>query len=549
MEQGHKEEFFELGLCLAGAISAGAYTAGVIDRLIEALEDWEVRKKLDPENTPQHQVKITTIGGASAGGMTAMITASIVHEEYQPMKEVSGEKFPNKLYDSWVNMVAEDMLTEILKTNDLDDNTITSLLNSNFIDQISEKAMPLEVDPKKKVKEKSYFSKKMKVFLTLTNLNSFENVVDFDGASGSKDEYFIQSFNDYACFKLAESESEYSNDGWMPLNFEKEINTSTARVSSMATGAYPGGLNARVLKRKWQYLWDNDWINPNKKTLVKHEKGSPKINKSYIVDGGMINNEPFEYLKKAMCQRDTKEEPELETCFSKINKTIVLIDPFPSQQYDYVKHTGIINILGGTLNALIGQSRIKTSDFNEALDINNGSQFIIAPSSKRKEEEYNGSFAIASGCLGGFGGFIKKDFRKHDFYLGRMNCEKFLRNYFTFPEDSTNPIFINGYKDVLNKAIFKSTKVENRLQIIPLFSDVASKNVPEYPKVSAADVKKYLPQIKNRIQKIMMNSVGDSSIAKVKMWMGCKVLLNKKIANAVMKTILKSLKEHDLLNE
>ncbi|NBR14881.1 MAG: hypothetical protein EBU01_09950, partial [Crocinitomicaceae bacterium] len=63
-----------MGLCLAGAISAGAYTAGVIDYLIEALERWETEKKQN-EDIPKHRVVIEVIGGASAGGMTGIITA------------------------------------------------------------------------------------------------------------------------------------------------------------------------------------------------------------------------------------------------------------------------------------------------------------------------------------------------------------------------------------------------------------------------------------------------------------------------------------------
>ena len=35
---------FEIGLVMAGAISAGTYTAGVIDFLIEALDEWESAK-------------------------------------------------------------------------------------------------------------------------------------------------------------------------------------------------------------------------------------------------------------------------------------------------------------------------------------------------------------------------------------------------------------------------------------------------------------------------------------------------------------------------
>ncbi len=33
-----QNEPFQLGICMAGAVSAGAYTAGVLDCLMEALE-------------------------------------------------------------------------------------------------------------------------------------------------------------------------------------------------------------------------------------------------------------------------------------------------------------------------------------------------------------------------------------------------------------------------------------------------------------------------------------------------------------------------------
>lgn len=60
-----------IGLCLAGAVSAGAYTAGVIDYLLETLERWEKAKELFPDDPkiPRHKVEIEVITGASAGGI------------------------------------------------------------------------------------------------------------------------------------------------------------------------------------------------------------------------------------------------------------------------------------------------------------------------------------------------------------------------------------------------------------------------------------------------------------------------------------------------
>ena len=47
---------FELGLCLGGTVSAGAYTAGVLDFLIEALDAWTRAKEDKAPDAPPHEI-------------------------------------------------------------------------------------------------------------------------------------------------------------------------------------------------------------------------------------------------------------------------------------------------------------------------------------------------------------------------------------------------------------------------------------------------------------------------------------------------------------
>ena len=54
----------------------------------------------------------------------------------------------------------------------------------------------------------------------------------------------------------------------------------------------------------------------------------------------------------------------------------------------------------------------------------------VAGTSGEKNERY----AIATGVLGGFGGFLDESFRAHDYQLGRRNCQKFLRDIFSVGE-------------------------------------------------------------------------------------------------------------------
>src|SRR4051795_1965562 len=105
---------FEIGLVMAGAISAGAYTAGVIDFLIEALDEWEKAKEFarqHPDNPkarecPMHEVKIKVLTGSSAGGMTAGLAAGLLGMKYDSVTAQAPPDQPatpvnNNLYRSW----------------------------------------------------------------------------------------------------------------------------------------------------------------------------------------------------------------------------------------------------------------------------------------------------------------------------------------------------------------------------------------------------------------------------------------------------------------
>jgi hypothetical protein len=77
----------------------------------------------------------------------------------------------------------------------------------------------------------------------------------------------------------------------------------------------------------------------------------------------------------------------------------------------------IVSIFSALLPALIDQARFKPSEIILAANPKHGSRYLIGPSrvtSDGKEQRYG----IASGLLGGFGGFVARSFRDHDFQLG-----------------------------------------------------------------------------------------------------------------------------------
>jgi predicted acylesterase/phospholipase RssA len=196
---------FKIGLCLAGAVSAGAYSAGVIDYLLEALEEWEKRKITDPENTPKHQIEISGIGGASAGGITGLILASMLDENWSPVKKVDHieDSFSeNKLYNAWVDMEENNMMKKLLEIEN--HNSCDSLLNSDFIDRLANKILTSHSNINF---SRPFISDHVKVFVTLTNLRGMDFNIAFKSNTQKGENYIVTSHNDYACFKVSKNQN------------------------------------------------------------------------------------------------------------------------------------------------------------------------------------------------------------------------------------------------------------------------------------------------------------------------------------------------------
>lgn len=462
----------------------------------------------------------------------------------------------NKLYHSWVDMTETDMLSILLNTADIQKNELTSILNSDFIEEIAERAMPVSGKNKP---ERDYISENLKVFVTLSNLRGMRYPVDFRSRS-SYNQYQVVTHNDYGCFKLANSEQDYSHDGWIPLNFQTGLNTDLAKNAAMATGAFPVGLKSRIISRNKKYLNDLTWFDHITKTAGKPFEEDPYY--SMNVDGGMINNEPFEKVfeqlkKESYPNRNIPNDANIIKDPDYFRSTVLMIDPFPNEEEPdkFDENSRLSKILGDTLGAMINQSPVKPSELIQALSPDNYKQFLISPvrytvNPPGKEIKIEGKRAIACGDLGGFSSFISKEFRIHDYFLGRANCERFLRHYFTVPANTANPIFINGYKNV-DKAKFLSK--DGELPIIPIFNEEGGLYMPVFsngstwPTVSSNYIKSYRKQLKKRIEKVLFTISEYSKTQRFLLWIGAKILINGKLADSVINTINKSLLEHRLL--
>ncbi|GAA4743227.1 patatin-like phospholipase family protein [Flavisolibacter ginsenosidimutans] len=570
MPQPETNKKFYVGVCMAGAVSAGAYTAGVMDYLMEALEEWRKQKESGNPNTPSHEVEIPVIGGASAGGMTGIITAAALNHSITPVKPPqtanAKEEHPeNKFYHSWVDLLGEDMFSMMLDTADMEDEQIISLLNSSFIDTVASRVVQTDAVGWKPAPP--YISKDLKVFATLTNLEGFGYNIAMKGTGKSPAKYYMSIHNDYACFKLnADGEMQHSEeDGWIPLDFKTGENTDVAKNAAMATGAFPVGLKSRELKREAAEV--------NKLPFCRDVTDHFPVKGPYCttlnVDGGVINNEPFERVREVLNNVATDDEKEDENgnkAYNNENKfgsTVLLIDPFPSHEPGAFKSSQkLFDVVGLTFGAMLEQMRAKPAKLADAMNDNCVGQFLIAPSRRLPkldgtEKDAAGDEAIACGAMGGFSGFLNKEFRIHDYFLGRFNCELFLRDYFTVSEKALNEneIFRQGYAGI-NKEAFASKRKEGHYQIIPIFTPHPPEGQLPMPVFSSGSnwpvmeekkVDAFEPAVRKRAQGLLMNSVKLKGIEKFLVWVGAKVVLNGLLTKKVMDAIKKSLQAQELL--
>lgn len=104
------EGTFEFALVLGGTVSAGAYTAGAVDFLIEAL-DWLTAAQQNGD-APRHTVLLKLIAGTSGGGVNAAIAARALAFDYPRVTRGSplGGQQPsgNPFYDIWINTLRLD---------------------------------------------------------------------------------------------------------------------------------------------------------------------------------------------------------------------------------------------------------------------------------------------------------------------------------------------------------------------------------------------------------------------------------------------------------
>ncbi|PZU48986.1 MAG: hypothetical protein DI568_06850 [Sphingomonas sp.] len=490
-------ECFEIGLVLAGAVSAGAYSAGVLDYLWEALDDWEVAKETDAWehgndfekwSVPPHALRIRVVAGASAGSVCSALIAVAAQRHFLPVRatqeNVGGpdaDRADNPFYDLWVNRLD---IRGMLATGDIGPETsfmtLRSLLNSGVVRSAADSVLAAvqgPVEGRTFPGIRRYLADPLPVALSVANLNGVPFRYRFEGLEGAR--FATIRHADVMRF-LVHADSKPLPEPGRPGGFRivEGVPTSDATLNpkagewvalanaALASGAFPLAFAPiELTKSADDYRFDlrirgdtevaddTQWAQPATLCAGFSTVDGSIDHRFDTADGGTMNNQPFQYARSIL----TGPLGELDDKGATARKAMVIIDPFPADEkkepagLDIPPRVplGVVGAAAKLLRAWINQARYDANDLALAADIDTYSRFMLSPLRGRRTPDGGlgttalGQAAIASGAMGGFSGFLSRAYRHHDFLLGRRNAENFLRNYFALPED--NSLFHQGW--------------------------------------------------------------------------------------------------------
>lgn len=500
------DDEFTLGIVMAGAVSGGAYQAGVTDFLLQALDQWELAKKSSSDKTPNHKIRIKALAGASAGGMTASILMSSLSGAVTPVTEYNFSRpEENRLYDAWVNRID---IMHLLETKDLDadpKSPVVSLFDSSVIDEIAANAISRPQTPK----SRSYFSDPLSLTLCLANRSGVPYRIDmrvFDQESGPQG-LDMRMHGDNRRFYLSESNQPLPAATKLPTDNYNDPSWERLRQAAMATGAFPLGLRPRVTKRDQSDYLQKPWLIPSicdpKKdsatceSVISIEPKWPSQTADYsfiTVDGGTMNNEPIDLAREAIAGPGVR----LERRGDLAKAAVILIIPFPgltptpveADLGQHLENIGLIQNAMAMVGAWLEQARFKPQELLLALDEDVFSRFMIAPSGSNVPPNAKIKDPIAAASFRSFGGFLERQYRDHDYQLGRRNCQRFLQEHLLLP--ASNSLFDNWPKAARDAFNRHDEKYGDMLPIIPVMgtatTEVPSHNWPVMTKKRFRDI-------------------------------------------------------------
>lgn len=515
---------FEIALTMAGAVSGGAYTAGVLDYLVEALDTWQALKEAenglapDQRKAPTHNVLLCGASGASAGSMCSAILGISLNGKF-PHVHWDGISDQNKVdgvgnpfFEAWVKKIR---IEDLLSTADKNISPLPSLLNSQPIDNILKDVLNFTLPPATRPWVANPFIARFGV----TNLRGVSYDVAMKGNTAAG--YQMRVHADHMDFKIATPSGQAWASGLPKLSAAITLTTRPSPTdkswesfgtASVASGAFPFALKPRRLERPNTDYDQRQWIVAEGSTATSciRPEELPIPYAFYCMDGGLTDNEPFELARQVLTGGPWNTNPREG---SMANRAVIMIDPFVEDAQVPDDEAGrsqvgvavkLQELFMPMLDAWKMQCRFKPSELALAHREDVYSRFLVAPS---RGDATPQTHPLAAGGLGAFLGFCHESFRIHDYLLGRRNCQLFLQRHFTLPAE--NPIIQAGYFDANGniKSGLESLQAKTgEWPIIPIVGSLATREEarPQWP------IGKFKPETLRTLLKARIDMVLDT---------------------------------------
>lgn len=531
------DQTFELGLVLGGTVSAGAYTAGALDLLVQALDAFHAQA------APPHQVKLRLAAGSSGGAVSSAILGISLNRAFDHVADLQANlnaegagPANNMLWNIWVNALS---FLPMLDTDDL--NTaiqdfpqppdpwappvqhVPALLNGKVINQAVKTVVDYATEAG--TVSRPWAASPFRIATTVCNLRGMPHQVANVPSEGVFTGSAYVEHDDFAWFVVpnvlgtadGDPTQALPNEFWLSANPQagQTVSYQTLGDYARASGAMPVGLPSRPLSRPAEhYLYRpyariNDqgavelgWPSPNWAQLPDVMAGGPY---SFTgVDGGTLNNDPVKIAHDALSGIGVQNPrpPDLA------DRALLLIDPLADQP-SAVNPVGlsVVAAVGGVINTFISGARYLTSDLELFQDKDVFSRFQLVPTRLGLDgkaipgdgaaTDANGNPVVGEAALAGtdlfaLGGWCARPFRVHDFLLGRLNMATYLRRELILRAD--NDLFknwplglVNDYclqenGDRLNGQVTAATdKTTYYLPVIPMPPDNFGVVIPIWP--------------------------------------------------------------------
>lgn len=526
---------FELGLVLGGTVGVGAYTAGALDALVEALHAWHA-------NDPPHRVSIPFTAGASGGAVCATLLSLIstrrinhIHADQARLIADTADR-GNQLFDVWVNRLDGGRL---LDTDDIGAGAPKSVLNAGVLDATVRDIAQYARDPGVPTLDRPYFAKPYRWAITLANMRGIPyrlQVAAFEGFEGGM---FVQH-DDCARFAMPNGidlattpDAKREDEFWVVPGATPPgpgfATYETMGQYTLGSAAFPIGFPARNLERPIQHYQLRPLIYPTQERITFNDvkwpepltadvlEGGGTTYRFTTVDGGMFNVDPVSLVHRELAGLlgRNPRAPEEAT------RGLFMIDPLASMpRFLEPTNNQLSHVLKALVGAATGGARYLTADMQLLGDPNCFSRFQLVPYREIDGQRVIGEDALAGSALGAFCGFLCRPYRVHDFLLGRHNMLNYLRRVLTLRGD--NKLF-DGWSDDL-RTNYACDSNGNRLPqdavgerkgyylpIIPVTADVDATARPAWP-VGAFDLDALADPADTRIEKVLEAFVDSLSL-------------------------------------